>query len=106
MKINIAAIGLGHPFEIGYENAETLCNQTAEALNSVGVVCHNIDVVLHDLESVEKAVALFLDQKISFLQIPELIEKCMEMHTVIAEPSIEEILQTEEETYRNVADLL
>ena len=54
----------------------------------------------------EKAVALFLDQKISFLQIPELIEKCMEMHTVIAEPSIEEILQTEEETYRNVADLL
>ncbi|MBO5069278.1 MAG: hypothetical protein J6C37_02805 [Roseburia sp.] len=69
MKINIAAIGLGHPFEIGYENAETLRNQTAEALNSVGVVCHNIDVVLHDLESVEKAVALLKDVEADALLI-------------------------------------
>ena len=47
----------------------------------------------------EKAVALFLQRKIRFLQIPELIEASMEAHKVIADPSVEEILQTEAATY-------
>ena len=32
MNIKIAAVGLAHPFEIGYENSESLLNQKAEAL--------------------------------------------------------------------------
>ena len=47
----------------------------------------------------EWAVAAFLDRKIHFLDIPEIIEEAMDQHTVIANPSVEEILATEQETY-------
>ena len=47
----------------------------------------------------EKAVALFLDRKIKYLQIPEIIQACMEVHKNIAAPTVEEILKTEQETY-------
>ena len=47
----------------------------------------------------EKAVALFLDRKIRYLQIPEIIRACMEEHKNIADPTVEEILKTEQETY-------
>lgn len=47
----------------------------------------------------EIAVSLFLDRKISYLQITELIEKAMEEHTVIGNPSVNEILQIEEQIY-------
>ena len=47
----------------------------------------------------EKAVALFLDRKIKYLQIPEIIQACMEAHKNIASPTVEEILKTEQETY-------
>lgn len=47
----------------------------------------------------EKAVNLFLDRKIRFLQIPEMIEMCMEHHRKIEDPGVEEILNTEQETY-------
>ena len=43
----------------------------------------------------EKAVALFLNRKISYLEIAELIGECMEMHSLITNPSLEEILDTE-----------
>ena len=43
----------------------------------------------------EKAVELFLNRKISYLQITELIEAAMNAHTVTADPSVEEILDTE-----------
>lgn len=47
----------------------------------------------------EKAVALFLDRKIKYLQIPEIIQACMEAHKNIAAPTVDEILKTEQETY-------
>ena len=47
----------------------------------------------------EKAVALFLDRKIRYLQIPEIIQACMENHRNIADPDVEEILKAEQETY-------
>lgn len=47
----------------------------------------------------EKAVALFLDRKIRYLQIPEIIQTCMEEHRNISDPGVEEILKTEQETY-------
>ena len=47
----------------------------------------------------ELAVAKFLDRKIKFLDIPDIIEKAMENHTVVPSPSLEEILETEKTTY-------
>ncbi len=47
----------------------------------------------------EKAVSLFLNRKIQFLQIPEVIELCMDAHHRIESPNVEEILRTEKETY-------
>ena len=47
----------------------------------------------------ERAVSLFLDRKLRFLQIPEMIELCMRAHHKIENPSVEEILRTEQETY-------
>ena len=47
----------------------------------------------------ERAVAMFLDRKIKYLQIPEIIQACMENHKNIADPTVEEILKTEQETY-------
>ena len=47
----------------------------------------------------EKAVALFLDRKIKYLQIPEIIEMSMEHHKVIENPNVEQILMAETETY-------
>lgn len=54
----------------------------------------------------ERAVALFLDNKIGFLEIPELIGRCMEAHKVRKAPSVEEILQTEAETYDAIESML
>ena len=47
----------------------------------------------------EKAVGLFLDRKIAYLQIPELIQEAMEQHKVIENPNVEEILETEASVY-------
>lgn len=51
----------------------------------------------------ERAVALFLDRKISYLQITELIGKAMEQHKVTAAPTVEQILEAEAETYEYIS---
>ena len=45
----------------------------------------------------EEAVALFLDHRIRFLQIPELIGKAMAEHKNVESPSLEHILDAEKE---------
>ena len=50
----------------------------------------------------ERAVALFLQKKITFLQIPELIESSMENHKVTADPTVEQILETEQSAYEYI----
>lgn len=50
----------------------------------------------------EKVVQLFLDRKIQFLQIPEIIGSCMEEHKVICNPSVDEILSTELQVYEEI----
>lgn len=47
----------------------------------------------------EKAVGLFLERKISFLDIPEIINECMENCKFAEHPNVEKILETEAETY-------
>jgi 1-deoxy-D-xylulose-5-phosphate reductoisomerase len=51
----------------------------------------------------EKAVALFLARKIKFLEIPETIEMCMDSHKKILNPTVDEILATESETYELIS---
>ncbi len=46
----------------------------------------------------EAAVRLFLDGKISFLQIYDMIEKAMKQVSFIENPSLDEILETKQET--------
>lgn len=50
----------------------------------------------------ERAVAKFLDRKIGFLDIPEIIESCMAAHQVIEAPTVEQILETEAATYEMI----
>ncbi len=50
----------------------------------------------------ELAVSKFLNEEIKFLDIPELIEAAMSRHTVIAHPTLEQILDTEQEAYEIV----
>ena len=50
----------------------------------------------------ERAVKLFLEEKISFLGIYELIEECMDKHSLIANPSLDDILETEAAVYRYI----
>lgn len=47
----------------------------------------------------ECAVAMFLNGDIKFLQIYDIIEACMKAHTVIGNPNLEEILDTERWVY-------
>lgn len=47
----------------------------------------------------EKAVALFLQKKISFIEIYRLIEDAMNAHHVIENPSLKEVLETEQWVY-------
>nr|WP_300305880.1 1-deoxy-D-xylulose-5-phosphate reductoisomerase [uncultured Anaerostipes sp.] len=50
----------------------------------------------------EKAVALFLDRKIRFLDIYEIIENAMDAHTIIENPSLEQVLETEQWVYEHI----
>lgn len=53
----------------------------------------------------ERAVALFLERKISYLQIPELIQRCMERHRVTENPDVEEILAAEQSVYDYIKEM-
>lgn len=50
----------------------------------------------------ERAVAMFLNRKIAFLQIPEIIRGCMEQCAYIEQPTLEEILDTEQAAYEYI----
>ena len=50
----------------------------------------------------ELAVSQFLNQEIKYLEITEIIEDCMKAHKTIANPTVEQILDTEQETYDRI----
>jgi len=54
----------------------------------------------------EEAVAAFLDRKISFLQIDEMVERTMEEHTPIQSPELEAVLEADTEARASVRSLL
>ena len=55
MKTNIAAVGLAHPFEVGFDDAPNLLNKTVEALGKIGIDCKNTNVIMYDLNTVKDA---------------------------------------------------
>ncbi|MEG0354544.1 MAG: 1-deoxy-D-xylulose-5-phosphate reductoisomerase, partial [Lachnospiraceae bacterium] len=50
----------------------------------------------------ERAVSKFLERKIPYLAIPEIIETCMNTHKNRIEPSVSEILEAEAQTYEQI----
>ena len=54
----------------------------------------------------EMAVSLFLDKKIRFLQIYELIEACMANHRKIETPDVNQILEAEAEAYDFIKQII
>ena len=57
MKPTLALVGLAHPFEVGYDQAETLLSKTARALENEGAAVLDSGVVMHGLETVRRAAA-------------------------------------------------
>lgn len=51
----------------------------------------------------EKAVAMFLNKEIGYLDIADIIEEMMEQHHIIENPSFEDILEIEKEVYEKIA---
>ena len=54
----------------------------------------------------EIAVSLFLKDQISFLGIAGLVEKMMEHHTLIHQPTLEDYMQTDEMIRRSALELM
>ena len=50
----------------------------------------------------EKAVSLFLEKKIKYLQIADIIEECMMKHVKISDPSLDDILELEQKVYNYI----
>lgn len=50
----------------------------------------------------EKAVALLLQKKIRFVEIPDIIEAAMEAHTVVEHPTVEQILEAEADAHEYI----
>lgn len=50
----------------------------------------------------EKAVAMFLNKEIGYLDIADMIEEMMEQHHIIENPSFEDILEIEKEVYEKM----
>ena len=51
----------------------------------------------------ERAVALFIEEKIRFLRIYEIIEECMKTVRFIEDPTLDDIFATEQECYERIA---
>jgi 1-deoxy-D-xylulose-5-phosphate reductoisomerase len=54
----------------------------------------------------EVAVAAFLENSISFIKIPEVIEKTMEHHSVVTDPTLSDILEADRWARKQAEDLI
>lgn len=87
--------------QITFEKPDTATFKGLKLAYRAGEIGGNMPTVFNAAN--EKAVSLFLQEKISYLQIADIIEACMEQAAIIANPNVEEILQTEEATYQYIA---
>ncbi len=90
-------------FEVGqmtFEKPDTDTFRGLALATKAGKVGGSLPTVFNATN--ERAVKLFLEEKISFLDIYELIEECMDKHSLIVNPSLDDILETEAAVYRYI----
>ncbi len=98
-RLNLAQIGKLHFQEMDFERFRSL--QFAYEAGKKG---GTMPTVLNAANEV--AVAAFLEEKIRFLQIEDLIEKALSAHQLIDNPSLSAIQEVDKETRQYVQSLL
>jgi 1-deoxy-D-xylulose-5-phosphate reductoisomerase len=98
-KLNLAEIGTLHFQKVDFERYR--CLKFAYEAGKAG---GSLPTVLNAAN--EEAVAAFLNGQISFLAIEELIERALERHHVVKQPTLDEIREIDEETRRYIKSLL
>ena len=89
--------------ELGQMNFEALNLQRFKALGlayEAGRTGGSLPTVMNAANEV--AVAAFMEGRISFLQIDEMVERSMERHTVIEDPDLQTILEVDAMTRREI----
>jgi 1-deoxy-D-xylulose-5-phosphate reductoisomerase len=98
-RLNLAEIGKLHFQEMDFERFRSL-----KLAYEAGRVGGTMTTVLNAANEV--AVSAFLDGKITFLQIEDIIEKALEAHQMISNPSLTTIQEVDKETRAFVQTLL
>nr|WP_106784255.1 1-deoxy-D-xylulose-5-phosphate reductoisomerase [Lysinibacillus timonensis] len=98
-RLNLAQIGQLHFTEVDFDRYRAL-KLAYEAGRTGGTILTAMNAAN------EAAVALFLQEKISFLQIDEMIERVMNEHNNIQMPDLETILHVDSETRKTVLDMV
>lgn len=98
-RLNLAQIGQLHFKEVDFDRFRAL-KLAYDAGRAGGSVLTAMNAAN------EAAVALFLEEKITFLQIEEIIEQVMNDHQNILMPDLETILHVDSETRKTVAGMV
>ncbi len=98
-RLNLAQVGQLHFTEMDFDRFR--CLQFAYEAGKIG---GTMPTVMNAAN--EAAVAAFLDGKIKFLQIEDLIEKALTAHQSIKNPSLETIQEIDKETRHYIKTLL
>lgn len=98
-RLNLAEIGKLHFQEVDFDRFRAL-KLAYDAGRTGGTILTAMNAAN------EAAVALFLQEKITFLQIEECIERVMNTHENILLPDLETILHVDSETRKNVQNMI
>jgi len=98
-RLNLVEIGKLHFEEMNFERFHAL-----KLAYDAGRAGGSMTTVLNAAN--EAAVALFLQGKIRFLKIEEIIERAMDQHVVINNPDLETILHVDIETRKAVQNMI
>ncbi|MCP1144079.1 1-deoxy-D-xylulose-5-phosphate reductoisomerase [Lysinibacillus endophyticus] len=98
-RLNLAEIGQLHFREVDFDRYRAL-KLAFDAGRAGGTILTAMNAAN------EAAVALFLQEKITFLQIDEMIEQIMNDHHNILQPDLETILHVDRETRKTVESMV
>jgi 1-deoxy-D-xylulose-5-phosphate reductoisomerase len=98
-KLNLAEIGTLHFQRIDFDRYRCL-----KFAYEAGMAGGSFPTVLNAAN--EEAVAAFLSGRIAFLTIEDLIERALERHHMIKQPTLDEIREVDVETRRYIQSLL
>ena len=98
-RLNLAEIGKLHFQEMDYKRYHAL-----KLAIDAGRAGGTMTTVLNAAN--EAAVSLFLKEKITFLEIDELIERAMDEHSNVSSPDLDTILFVDSQTRKNVQNMV